>query len=38
LVVTKAEKDARRKQKKEGGDENSWVIQAVNDFWIEKKN
>ncbi len=36
-VVTKAEKEARRKQKEEGGDEKSGAGQAVNDFWIETK-
>jgi osmotically-inducible protein OsmY len=36
-VVTTAEKEARRKQKEEGGDEKSGVGQTVNDFWIETK-
>ena len=36
-VVTPAEKEARRKQKEEGGDEKSGAGQAVNDFWIETK-
>lgn len=36
-VVTKEEKEARRKQKEEGGDEKSGAGQAVNDFWIETK-
>lgn len=36
-VVTKEEKEARRKQKEEGGDEKSGTGQAVNDFWIETK-
>ena len=36
-VVTTAEKEARRKQKEEGGDEKSGAGQAVNDFWIETK-
>lgn len=36
-VVTKAEKEARRKQKEEGGDEKSGAGQAINDFWIETK-
>lgn len=36
-VVTKAEKEARRKQKEEGGNEKSGAGQAVNDFWIETK-
>jgi osmotically-inducible protein OsmY len=36
-VVTEAEKEARRKQKEEGGDEKSGAGQAVNDFWIETK-
>ena len=36
-VVTKAEKETRRKQKEEGGNEKSGAGQAVNDFWIETK-
>lgn len=36
-VVTKEEKEARRKQKEEGGEEKSGTGQAVNDFWIETK-
>ncbi len=36
-IVTKAEKEARRKQKEEGGSEKSGTGQAVNDFWIETK-
>ena len=36
-VVSKAEKEARRKQKAEGGDEKSGAGQAVNDFWVETK-
>ena len=36
-IVTKAEKEARRKQKEEGGDEKSGAGQAVNDLWIEIK-
>jgi hyperosmotically inducible periplasmic protein len=36
-VVTKEEKEARRKQKENSDNEKSGAGQAVNDFWIETK-